>query len=195
MPRSEGRVWRVVMSALFVWLVGLSPGSSSGAMVNFEAFGDSFTLTNEVPGLSVAGGTILTAGISLNEFDFPPRSGSNVLGALSGVLLLSFSGDPDQVSAYFTFAEMLHVTAFGAGGAVLADFDSLVASNLGSQSLIEVLAPDIELLQLTTTGFSAFTLDDLVFVSAGTVPEPSSIFLAVVALLLLLLSRLRRVGQ
>ncbi|MGH9614348.1 MAG: hypothetical protein ACRD4P_14840 [Bryobacteraceae bacterium] len=44
-------------------------------VINFEGFSDGDILANQIPGLNFTNVQVATAGISLNEFDFPPRSG------------------------------------------------------------------------------------------------------------------------
>jgi hypothetical protein len=46
--------------------------------VDFEGLADSTSLTNQYAGLLFTNASVVTAGLSLNEIEFPPRSGVNV---------------------------------------------------------------------------------------------------------------------
>jgi hypothetical protein len=55
------------------------------SIINFETFldgsaiPDSTNITNQFPGLTFSNTTVITAGMSLNEFEFPPHSGVNAV--------------------------------------------------------------------------------------------------------------------
>lgn len=187
--KSSFRRW---LSAL--WLA-IAAGTAQATLVDFESFVDNFALSNEVPGLTVSGGTVVTAGISLNEIDFPPTSGLNVLAAPSGSLTLGFLEPITDFSAYLTFAEPLAFSAFGVGGNLLLSFGSPVGSNLGSTALINFNMPGVTLLVIAGQGGSGFTLDDLSFNSVTPtptpIPEPSTLSLLAVALATALIRRRR----
>ena len=59
--------------------------------LDFEGFPDGTLLTNQYSGLTFTNATVLMAGISLNEFEFPPRSGVNVVSDNGAPILISFS--------------------------------------------------------------------------------------------------------
>ncbi len=49
--------------------------SAATLTFDFEALDDGTTLSAQLPGVTFANAVVLTAGLSLNEFDFPPASG------------------------------------------------------------------------------------------------------------------------
>src|SRR5712672_727975 len=79
--------------------------------IDFDGFADSDILTNQVAGLTFANAAVLTAGISLNEFEFPPLSGSNVAFDAGGAMTIAFASPIDAFSGHFTYLTPLTVTA------------------------------------------------------------------------------------
>jgi len=140
--------------------------------IDFEAFTDLFPLTNEISGFDFSGGTVLTAGVSLNEIDYPPSSGTNVLAAFSGSLTVTAVTPFNQFAANFTFDEPLNFSGFDDLGNLLFSFDSSIAYNLGSYTQIGYSEPGIASLVITSQSGDPFTMDDL---SVATVPEPSTL--------------------
>jgi hypothetical protein len=174
-------------------------GVGHAATIDFEGLGDSTILTNQYPGLTFTNTIILTAGISLNEFDFPPHSGTNVASDNNGPISIAFSAPITSFSGYFTYVEPLTLDGFDAS-------DTEVASAVSAYSSNDALVGDPgsspnEFLSLsfaggmssvTITGDPAggsFVMDDAQYTPAATpVPEPSSIILSLASILLGLLA-------
>lgn len=76
----------LALSLGFVLLLGALQRASA-TTVEFEGFADSTVLSAQLPGLTVSNAIVLSAGISLNEFEFPPRSGANVASDSGGPTL------------------------------------------------------------------------------------------------------------
>jgi fermentation-respiration switch protein FrsA (DUF1100 family) len=153
-------------------------------LLNFEGFADSTILTNQYPGVTFTNAIILTAGISLNEFDFPPYSGANVASDNNGPMTLTFASTILSFAGYFTYAEPLTLDAFSAT-------DALVASAASAFSNNEALSGDAgsspnEYIQLDFTGGissititgdplgGSFTLDDATYATTAATPEPAT---------------------
>jgi hypothetical protein len=168
-------------------LAGVSPAFAD--LLNFEGFPDGTAITTQYPGVTFSHATVLTAGVSLNEFEFPPHSGSNVVFDDGGPMLISFGAPVTAVSGYFTYGELLTLTAFDALNNPVGSVSSAFFNN-------EALSGDLgsspnEFLQLTFAGgissvtFAAdsaggsFTLDDL---TVSAVPEPASLVLLLTVL-------------
>src|SRR5579872_7436665 len=100
-------------SLMLVFLVGAA--GTLRASIDFEGFPDSTTLAAQYPGLTFSNAIILTAGISLNEFEFPPHSGVNVASDNNGPIKISFATPVSSVSGFFTYLEPLSLTAFDSG--------------------------------------------------------------------------------
>jgi hypothetical protein len=169
-------------------LLILACGTCMAATLDFEGFPDSTVLTNQYAGLDFSNAIILTAGISLNEFEFPPHSGVNVASDNGGPITIDFSTPITSFGGYFTYLEPLTIDAFDAGDNQVASATSLFFSNLaclagppcsgdpGSSpnEFIQVsFTPGISSITITgDPGGGSFTLDDATYTS--TVPEPTS---------------------
>jgi hypothetical protein len=70
--------------------------------IDFESLADSDSVTNQFPGLTFSHTTVLTAGVSLNELEFPPHSGGNVVLDDGGPITIAFTTPQGEVSGFFT---------------------------------------------------------------------------------------------
>ncbi len=163
--------------------------SADTIFINFENFVDGDVVTNQIPGLSFTDTVVLTAGFSLNEIDFPPHSGVNVVSDNGGSISIHFSTPVLGFSAYFTYVEPLSLSAFDSSNAQLGSAVSLFSNNTVSGGDPGSL-PN-ELLQVSSlSGISSvsiagdpaggsFVMDDVTLTTApSAVPEPSSLYLA-----------------
>src|SRR5262245_57417486 len=184
-------------------LAVLAPARVSAATIDFESLLDGEAITTQFLGVTFSNATTLTAGVSLNEFEFPPFSGVNVASDDGGAVRIDFSQPVLNVGAYFTYAEPLVLRAFDGANNLLGSISSAFANN-------EALAGDAgtapnELLQLafigiayvTFTGNSdggSFVFDDLTYeplVRVTPMPEPSTIGLMASGLIALAHARRR----
>lgn len=178
-----------IFSFLFVCLSFSIPAKAT--VLTFDGLPDNLSLSNEIPGLNFSGATVLTAGLSLNEFDFPPISGANVAASLTNLLEITFLGLTDTVSGYFTYGDSLSLSIYDINGGLLANSQSAGGNNLGSNELITLSGQGISLLRVSSN--SNFTLDDLSFSNAAAgVPEPTTIVLLAIGALGLRMSRFKR---
>lgn len=183
--RAERKLSTVLLAAA---LVGLSvAGIARAETVNFEGFPDSTIITNQYAGITFTNAIILTAGISLNEFEFPPHSGVNVVSDNGGPITIDFSAPITSFSGYFTYLEPLTLDGFDASDMQVASAVSMFSNNLaclagppcsgdpGSSpnELIQVMsAAGISSVTITGDPFGgSFTMDDIAYTSA--VPEPN----------------------
>ncbi|MCW5976490.1 MAG: PEP-CTERM sorting domain-containing protein [Bryobacteraceae bacterium] len=149
--------------------------------ITFESLSDGDLVTTQVPGLTFSNTIALTAGISLNEFDFPPHSGKNVVSDEGGPISILFDTPVSSFSAYFTYLVPLSLEAFDLTGSSVDLATSLFSQNDRStgdpgsspnELLRVVFAGGIS--RVVITGFSdggSFVMDD---VNAGEIPEPST---------------------
>ena len=98
--------------------------------LNFDGLPDSTLVSNQFPGLTFAGAIILTSGISLNEFEFPPRSGANILSDNAGPITIQFSAPITTFSAYFTYRSRVTLRALDGSGNTLATTQSAFTNNM-----------------------------------------------------------------
>jgi len=185
------------MVLLFLMTGALAPG----ATIDFEGFADSTILTNQYPGLTFDNAIILTAGISLNEFEFPPHSGTNVASDNNGAMSITFASPVASVGGYFTYGEQLMLTAFGAGNNQLATLMSAFSNNealsgdAGSSPNEFLSLSHAGIVKLTILGDLAggsFALDDFTYTASPSIPEPNSLLLIASGFGAFILRRIRR---
>lgn len=174
-----------------------SPAKST--VVDFEGFSDSTVITNQYSGLAFSNAIILTAGFSLNEFEFPPHSGVNVLADNGGPISVTFSSPVHSFSAYFTYAVPITVDVFAAGNALLGHVTSLFPNNeaisgaSGSSPNEFLSLTDRGISKVVITGSSdgfSFAMDDMSYSGStlGT-PELSTWALMIVGFLFVIFVR------
>jgi hypothetical protein len=153
--------------------------------LNFDNFSDGTKVTNQFAGLTFANATALKAGVTLNELEFPPKSGSNVIFNDGGAMTITFIAPILNFEAYFTYDSRLTITAFDANGNQVGSLSSQFLNNLALSGVAgsnpnELLslssAAGIVRIVISTTG--SFVLDDLRYNAlAAPVPEPATLAL------------------
>ena len=130
-PRTSRYLFKGCAVAVLA-LAALAPLSLTQAVstvLDFEGLTDGTVITNQFPGAAFSNAIILSSGVSLNEFEFPPRTGVNVLSDNGGPINITFSTPITSFSAWFTYASAVKVTAFGAANAQVAVANSAFANN------------------------------------------------------------------
>lgn len=189
------RTLRFVVPLLFLW-----PFSAKAGVIDFEGLSDGTAVTTQYSGLTFLNGIILTSGISLNEFEFPPHSGSNVVSDDGGALSILFNSPVTNVSAYLTYSVPVTLTALDSQGHQLGFIMSIFSSNLtlsgqpgSSPNELLQVSFDTPIVNVTFTGDAAggsFALDDLTYtVATSGVPEPHCLWLVAGGLSILILKR------
>ena len=170
-----------ILGILALACCGLHTASATPLLITFEGLADGTSVgsTYSSAGLTFTNATVLTAGISLNEFDFPPHSGTNVATDDGGPLTISFASPVDSFSGYFTYAEALSLVAFDLSNQQVAFAASLFSANYTSSG-----NPTNELIQLTFAGGfdsltitgdpggGSFVVDDITYQAGGAPPPP-----------------------
>jgi hypothetical protein len=178
-------------------LLYLQSGASAATVIDFESFNDGDILTSQIPGLTFTNTNILSAGISLNEFEFPPYSGSNVASDIGGPITINFASPITSFSGYFTYLEPLTITAFdfsdiqvvSAASAFFSN-DALYGdpgSNPNEFLQVSFAAGIASVIIEADPNGGSFVMDDLSYTPA--VPEPSSLYLALTGVAALLALR------
>jgi len=174
-----------------VLLLGSRSVFADTTVINLEGLSDGTILTNQYPGLSFSDAIVLTAGISLNEFEFPPHSGVNVVLDNGGPMSIDFANPVLNFAGYFTYAMPLSIVGFGPSNNQVATATSAFSNNealsgVAGSNPNEFLSltgsSGISRIQITgDPAGSSFTLDDLTF-GTTPVPEPSTILLVLASL-------------
>jgi hypothetical protein len=160
--------------------------------LDFESFADGTSLTNQYVGFLFTNASVFTAGLSLNDLEFPPHSGTNVAVDAGGPITIGFTSPVLSFSGFFTYSSALTIDAFDSLNQAVGTTNSAFTSNFVSSG-----RPANELLQVSFAGGisrvsitggvsgSSFTLDDAtVNTPVSGVPEPSSGFMVLACLLL-----------
>ncbi len=164
--------------------------------ITFEGLTDSTILTTQYSDVTFTNAIIFTSGISLNELEFPPHSGTNVASDNGGPITIDFSNPITSFSGYFTYLEPLTLDAFNASDTEVASAASAYSNNLaclagppcpgdpGSSpnEFIELsFAGGISSVTITGDPLGgSFTMDDMTYTSA--VPEASNLLTIALAL-------------
>jgi hypothetical protein len=168
----------------------------SAGTIDFEDQADGTILTNQYPGMTFTNATVLTVGIGLNEFDFPPRSGLNVIFDDGGPITLVFASPVLSFTGHFTYLAPVTLYAYDAGHTLLATATSQYSNNLGlsgepgsrpNEPLALAFATGIARIEIRgQAAGSSLTLDDVVTNTVETsIPEPGTLILSLASLALL----------
>jgi hypothetical protein len=174
------------------WVVAacllLLPGKATAGpiTINFDGLAEFDSVINQFSGLTFSNATVLTAGSSLNEFEFPPHSGANAIFDDGGAMSIIFSTTAFSFGGFFTYLSPLTLTAFDTSNRVLGSVSSKYSTNLalsgdaGSSpnELLQFMS-SIAIGSVTISGGPAggsFVLDDVTYDTAQ-VPEPGTLVL------------------
>lgn len=195
------RFRRLVHTSLGVLLFG-TVQSASATTIDFEGLNDSDPVTNQFPGVTFNNAVVFSAGVSLNEFEFPPKSGSTVAVDESGPLTVTFIVPVLSFGGFFTYSVPISLSAFDAGANLLGSVTSAFSSNLAlsgaagsSPNEFLQLAGFGNIAKVTVAGDPAgfsFVVDDVQF---SPVPEPGTMLLSSSVLAFLAIRRLSQVRQ
>jgi hypothetical protein len=174
-------------------LCTLASAQGGTVILDFESLSDGDPVTNQFPGLTFSNAIVLSAGISLNEFEFPPHSGVNVISDNGGPITIIFATPILSFSGYFTYAEPLTLAAFDASLAQVASVTSAFSSN--DALFGDPGSSPNEFLQVTFAGGissmvitgdpsgGSFVMDDAAVTSS--VPEPTAFHFSLIGLIVL----------
>ncbi|PWU12008.1 MAG: hypothetical protein C5B51_01645 [Terriglobia bacterium] len=196
------------MSILVVFAVAGS--LQADVVIDFEGLSDSTTLTDQYTGLTFTNAIVLSAGIGLNEFEVPPRSGTNVVSDNNGAMVIDFASPIQSFAGYFTYYEALTIQAFDEALSPLSPivqsmYNINVGCDPGPVCLGDTGSNPNEYLSLASLGGisriiitgdpsgGSFALDDLTYVPAAPVPEPVDVISLPVFLSALLVYRQIRI--
>lgn len=149
-------------------------GRLPNAVITFDDFQDSQAITNQAANCQFTNAAALMAGVSLNEFEFPPHSSPTVVIDNNGPITITFSPPVLSFGGYFTYTNALSITAYDLKGHIIGSAASQFASNMmlsgvaGSSpnEFMHILAPAVNdgISTITITGAltgNSFAMDDL----------------------------------
>lgn len=174
---------------------GLCVGALSAASVtlDFEGIND-LTPVNNIyagSGITFSGGSVYVSGAfggSLNESEFPPRSGIGVFLNDANATTVLFSSPINSFRGFFTYGGPLTLNFYDSGNTLLTSILSGFSANLAlsgdigslpNEELIAAMLADAIRLEILAPN-ADFTLDDLTINTSdvSSVPEPASFALA-----------------
>lgn len=174
--------WVLKFGIVLLVLGLLISGPAHAITIDFEALTELDSVTTQFSGLTFTNATVLTSGSTLNEFEFPPSSGLNVVFDDGGAMQIDFATAALTVSGRFTYSEALTLTAYDSLLSPVATVNSLFGSNLvlsgeAGSSANELLALNYAggISRLLITGNAlggSFTLDDFTYTTGDILPPP-----------------------
>jgi hypothetical protein len=180
------RAIRLSKLAQVMMVTGCMPLALSAATIftDFEGIPDGAPFVAQLSGYTFTNAVVLTARLSLDEVDFPPHSGVNVIGDIGGPI--SITGYAQSFSGYFTYDAAITVDGYDAGGILritaMSQFDeTFTSSGIGHPNeLISIGYPaGLQTIIITgDPGGTSFALDDVTL----TTPEPGTGWFAVLGL-------------
>jgi hypothetical protein len=189
------------MPAGWLALGCLCAAAVQGAILDFDGLNDLDPVGSSyaAQGVTFNNAVVLKAGMSLNDFEFPPRSGLNVASDDGGPISGAFSTPVSSLWGYFTYSVQITWHGFDASNTEVVSTSSLFLENfVGSGD------PPNELLGLSFPGGiysfridgdpqgGSFVMDDFGFTP---IPEASSTAVVVAALGAFALFRRGRFGS
>lgn len=176
---------RFLPLALLACLLGASSLQADLVIKHgFDEYLDYSSLTGEYAGFTYSNALVLTSSISLNEFDFPPRSGANVVVDDGAPLTVLFPELFHRFDGYFTYGAPLTLSFFDDNAQLVGQVSSAFGNNIGTAG--EAGSAPNELLSYAHgSGFRSMSIsggpngysfagDDFTFTQAAptVIPEP-----------------------
>jgi hypothetical protein len=150
--------------------------------IDFEHIADGSAVAGHYTGIEFQNATVLSAGISLNEIDFPPHSGVNVATDDSGPVRIIFNNPISSFSGYFTYTTPINVEGFDAEGvevaSVKSQFDANYRSTGQAPNELLTLSSAFGITSVTLSGDplgGSFVFDDVSFQSSDVTPPPTTV--------------------
>ena len=167
--------------AILILLAYPVPSIANPIGIDFNTLTDSEFISTQYSGVTFSNAIALTAGISLDEFEFPPESGSTVASDYGAPMQINFAQSVNDVGGYFTYAEPLTLDAYSARNVLLGSVSSPFSNNealsgvAGSSPNEFLNLPFNNISYVTFAGDpfgGSFTLDDLTYTPGSSGPSP-----------------------
>lgn len=177
------RLRRLVLACALLF-ASTSISSASPITLDFEGLTDLEEVTAQFPGLVFSNALVFSAGTTLNEFEFPPNSGSKVITDNGGPVTISFSQQVYSLSAYFTYLTPVTLTAFDSSnnpiGSQIPAFSANYVSSANPPNELIAFNSIVGISSVTLSGEQfggSFVFDDLTYDTEAPVtgvPDPAS---------------------
>lgn len=190
------------MAVAMMLVAASSLFATPASFETFETFSDGMVIDSLPGGTTVRNAIAMAAFVSLNEAEFPPRSGVIVAADVTGPMEITFGSPIFGFSGHFTYLFPLTLTGLNAVGTPIVSASSRYTANLllsgdvGSQpnEWISLTSAEGNISRVVVAGHllgSSFTMDD-VTVHPSPVPEPGSLSLISAAVVGLSVIAIRR---
>lgn len=167
------------LQCLLVLVLGFAVIPASAVVIDFESLPDLTSVGATYGGVTFTNATAITAGLTLNEFEFPPHSGISVAFDDGGPITGTFAALATSVGFHVTYTTPVTFSIYNSSAMQVGQITSLFSTNLTSSS-----NPPNELMLLNYAGgIASFTIqgdplgnslviDDLSFTPGTTPPVP-----------------------
>lgn len=190
-----------IRSTFFAIILCLS-SVSNASIVDFESLSTDDIVTTQFLGITFLNAITLTSDISLNQFEYPPHSGFNVISDNGGAITIDFSVPVTDLNGYFTYNASLILEGFDSLNSLVVTSNSSFTNNtalsgdagsnpneLISLSYVNGLSKIV--IRGDASG-SSFVLDDLSYSTIPAVPLPTTIVFFITGLASLFLNTRQR---
>jgi hypothetical protein len=99
------------------------------ATIDFESLSDAEIIASQYSGLYFSNTKVFTSGVSLNEAEFPPQSGTKVAIDIGGPITISFSKPVKNVTGRFTYNNQISLIGYDASHSAVATVTSTYSNN------------------------------------------------------------------
>jgi hypothetical protein len=196
MARILRRIGVVLLMPYLLLINSISAASVLTQSIDFESYSD-----GEIVGATGIASFdhmfAVTAGLSLNEFEVPPRSGANVALNDDAAVTITFSQGINHFIGYITYGAPIKITTYGSQG-VLRTIESKFTSNLAlsgdrfstpNEEFSFDSANLITSIIFKSSSAGMFALDDISISTddlppPSQVPEPDSLYLVLLGIFL-----------
>jgi hypothetical protein len=151
-----------------------SPVKANLVLLDFEDMSDLTSVGESYAsdGIHFNNAISLTAGFSLNEFDFPPSSGDVAIGDDLGPIEIRFDNLTQDISANFTYGSQLTFFAYDSTSSLIGTYVHPSLNNYGLTEQISLSFTGVSSLMIAGEWDGSFIMDDFGFDSAAPAPAP-----------------------
>ncbi len=102
---------------------------AASTLIDLESLNDSTVISTQYPGLFFSNGIVASSGLLLNEYQFPPSSGSNAVLDTGGPIIINFYQPVSSVSGRFTYNQQLSLIGYDSSNTQVVTVQSKYSKN------------------------------------------------------------------